>query len=99
MKKASKPGGAKKPAQKKPPAKPAKPKKAQGGAGLAEVVAELSRNTATLAQAADKLAEAAARLSAATGARHGSGETPSRSATDAIPRQESEPADPPAQQE
>ncbi len=86
MKKASKPGGTKKPAQKKPPTKLAKPKKAQGGAGLAEVIAELSRNTETLAQAADKLAEAAARLSAAAEALHGSAETPSRSATNAIPR-------------
>ncbi len=75
MKKASKPTGAKKPAEKRPIQKqpltrPVKPKKAQGGTGLAQVVAQLGKSAEKLAQAADRLAEATARLSVTREARH-----------------------------
>jgi hypothetical protein len=99
MKKASKPGSAKTSSAQKTAAKLANLKEPQGGAALAETVAQLSRATEKLARAADKLAEAAVRLSAAAEARHQSVETPSRSATDAIPRQQSEASGPAAQPE
>ena len=81
MKKASKPTGAKKPVAKKPiqkqlPAKPAKSKKAQGGAGLTEAVAQLTQSAEKLAQAADRLAEATARLSVTAQTQHEMPETP-----------------------
>jgi hypothetical protein len=74
MNKASKPGGAKKlaqkrPAPKRPLTKPAKPSNAQDGAGLAEVVAQLAQSAEKLAQAADRLTEATTRLSLAAEAR------------------------------
>src|ERR1700731_832605 len=67
MKKASRSGGMTKPAQKRPAqkklvTKSAKPKKAQDGARLAEVVTQLALSAEKLAQAADRLAEATARL-------------------------------------
>jgi alpha-beta hydrolase superfamily lysophospholipase len=75
MKKASKPTvdkkpTAKKPMQKQPLAKLANSKKAQGGAGLTEVVAQLAQSAEKLAQAAERLAEATARLSITAEARH-----------------------------
>ncbi len=99
MKKASKPGGTTKPAQKRPAqkklaTKPAQPKKAQGGAGLAEVVAQLALSAEKLAQAADRLAEATARLSVTGGARHETLETPDQSIADSTTsRHESKAAD------
>jgi hypothetical protein len=99
MKKVSKPSSATKPAQKRPAqkklaTKPAKPKKAQGGAGLAEVVAQLALSAEKLAQAADRLAEATARLSVTGGARHETLEAPGHSTADSIASpQESEAAD------
>jgi hypothetical protein len=68
MKNATKPRGTTKPAQKKPArkrlaTKPAKPNKVRGGAGLAEVVAQLALSAEKLSQAADRLAEATARPS------------------------------------
>ena len=99
MKKASRPGGITKPAQKRPAqkklvTKSAKPKKAQDGARLAEVVTQLALSAEKLAQAADRLAEATARLPLIGVAHHESHETPSQSTTDSITApQESEAAD------
>jgi hypothetical protein len=98
MHKASKPGSAKRPAQKKPApkqasTKPAKPRKAQGGAGLAEVVAQLARSAERLAQAADRLTDATTRLSVAAEAWHENIQTRSRPAAEAVQQQESEVAD------
>jgi hypothetical protein len=86
MNKASKPGGAKKLAQKRLAPKPrstnpAKPRKAQGGAELAGVVAQLVQSAEKLAQAADQLAEASVRLSVAA-ARHETLETQDQSTSD-----------------
>ena len=58
------------PTQKKPATKQAQPQKAQGGPGLAEVVALLAVSAEKLAQAADRLAEATTRLSVAEPAQH-----------------------------
>ncbi len=93
MRKASNLGGAKKPAQKRAApkmlaTKPAKPKKAQDGAGLAEVVVSAE----TLAQAADRLAEATARLSVTGEARHEPPEMPGQSSGD-LTKREAEVAD------
>jgi hypothetical protein len=99
MKKASRPGGMTKPAQKRPAqkklvTKSAKPKKAQDGARLAEVVTQLALSAEKLAQAADRLAEATARLPVIGVAHHDSLETPGQSTTDSITaQQESEAAD------
>ncbi len=99
MKKASKPTGAKKPAekrsiQKQASTKLAKPRKGQGGAGLAEVVAQLAKSADKLAQAADRLAEATARLSVTGEARHEILETRGQSTPDStIPPLEIEAAD------
>ena len=99
MRKASNLGGAKKPAQKRAApkmlaTKPAKPKKAQDGAGLAEVVAQLALSAEKLAQAADRLAEATARLPVIGVARHETLETPGQSLADSTtPQPESEAAD------
>jgi hypothetical protein len=87
MNKASKPGGAKKPAQKRPApkqrsTKPARPRKAQGGTRLAEVVAQLAHSAEKLAQAADRLAEVTARLSLAAEARHETLKTQDQSTPD-----------------
>jgi hypothetical protein len=92
MNKASKPGGAKKLAQKRPapkqPApkqqstKPAKPRNAQSGAGLAEVVAQLALSAEKLAQAADRLTDATTRLSVTAAARHETLETQDQSTSD-----------------
>jgi len=97
MRKASNLGGAKKPAQKRAApkmlaTKPAKPKKAQDGAGLAEVVAQLALSAETLAQAADRLAEATARLSVTGEARHEPPEMPGQSSGD-LTKREAEVAD------
>jgi hypothetical protein len=95
MNKASKLGGAKKPAQKRPApkqrlTKPAKPRKTQGGAGLAEVVAQLAQSAGKLAQAADRLTDATMRLSLAAEAQHESVQTRSHPVADAAaPQQES----------
>ena len=75
MKKAGKPTSVKKPAakkpiQKQPSTKLAKSKKAQGGAGLTEAVAQLAQSAEKLAQAADRLAEATAQLSVTAWSRH-----------------------------
>jgi hypothetical protein len=100
MNKASKPGGTKKPAQKRPvpkqrSTKPAKPRKAQDGAGLAEVVVQLALSAEKLAQAVDRLADATTRLSLAAEVRHESVQTRSQAAAnEAIMQQESEAADP-----
>jgi hypothetical protein len=101
MKKASKPSVVRKPAatKKKSPAKAAKPKKAQGGTGLAEVVVQLSRTAEKLTQATDKLAEAAARLSAVAEGRHESTAAPERPTPDEAPQEEPETADNAAQDE
>ena len=101
MKKALKPIRAKTPvATKKPMVKlaklkkaPANPKQPQGGAALAETVAQLSRTTEKLARAADKLAEAAARLSVAAEAQHQSAEAPHQSGPDAIRERDAEASD------
>jgi hypothetical protein len=98
MKKASKPGGTtkpapKRPAQKKLVTKSAKPKNAQDGARLAEVVTQLALSAERLAQAADRLAEAAARLQVIGVAHHESHETPSQSTTDSITAQQESEAD------
>ena len=99
MKKANKPGGAAKPAQKRPAqkklaTKPAQPKNAQRAAGLAEVVAQLAVSAEKLTQAADRLAEATARLSVTGRARHETLEAPGHSTADSIASpQESEAAD------
>jgi hypothetical protein len=79
MNKARKPGGTKKLAQKRPASKqpapkqqstkPAKPRNAQSGAGLAGVVAQLAQSAEKLAQAADRLAEASVQLSVTAAAR------------------------------
>jgi hypothetical protein len=87
MNRASKPGGAKKPAQKRPApkqrsAKPAKPRKTQSGAGLAVVVAQLAQSAEKLAQAADRLTDAIAQLSLAAQARHETLEMQSQSTPD-----------------
>jgi hypothetical protein len=81
MKKASNRGvtaklAQKRPTQKKPATKQARPKQAQGGAGLAEVVALLAVSAEKLAQAADRLAEATTRLSVTEPARHERLDTP-----------------------
>jgi hypothetical protein len=99
MKKAIKPGGTTKPAQKKPAQKklatePVRLKRAQDRVGLAEVVAQLALSAEKLAQAADRLTEATARLSVIGETRHESPETTAGSTADStIPQQESEPAD------
>jgi hypothetical protein len=100
MNKASKPGGAKKPAQKRPApkqrsTKPAKPRNAQGGVGLAGVVAQLAQSAEKLAQAVDRLTDATTRLSLAAEAQHESVQTRSQPAADeAITQQEAEATDP-----
>jgi hypothetical protein len=86
-------------ADKKSPAKATKPKKTQGGAGLAEVLTQLSRTTEQLTEAADKLAEAAARLSAVAEGQHESAAAPERSTPDEAPQEEPETADEAAQDE
>jgi hypothetical protein len=95
MKKTSKPSVVRKPApaQKRSPAKPAKTKKTQGGAGLAEVVAQLSRTTEKLTEAAEKLTEAAVRLSAVAEGRHESAASQERPTPDEAPQEEPEGAD------
>src|SRR5215469_3342762 len=99
MTKASKPGGAKKLAQKRPApkqwsTKSAKPRNVQGGAGLAEVVAQLAQSAEKLAQAADRLTEATTRLSLAAEARPESVPTRGQPIADAAaPQQESGAAD------
>jgi hypothetical protein len=99
MKKASKPTVAKKPTakkpmQKQPSAKLANSKKAQGGAGLTEVVAQLAQSAEKLAQAAKRLAEATARLSITAEARPESAPTQGQPAADlAAPQPEPEAAD------
>jgi hypothetical protein len=99
MNKASKPGDAKKPARKGSPpkqssTKSAKPRKAQSGGRLAEVVAQLAQSAEKLAQAADRLTEAAARLSLAAEARPESVPMQDQPAADAAaPQQESGAAD------
>jgi integration host factor subunit beta len=93
MKKASNPGSAKtSPAQKKPPGNTGQPPKSPGWSRVGRNCGAAITDHGKLAQAADKLAEAAVRLSAAAEARHGSAGTPSRSATDATPRRGSEAA-------
>lgn len=98
MKKVSKPGSAAKPAPKRPTqkklaTKPARPKKAQGGAGLGEVVAQLAQSAEKLAQAADRLAEATTRLSVTEPARHERLDTPGQLPADSTtPQPESEAA-------
>jgi hypothetical protein len=101
MKNPSKPGVVRKPAPalKRSPAKAVKAKKPQGGAGLAEVVAQLSRTTEKLTGAADKLAEASARLSAGAEGRHESTAAPERPTPDEAPQEEPETADDAAQDE
>ena len=99
MKKASRPGGTTKPAQKRPAqkklvTKSAKPKKAQDGARLAEVVTQLALSAEKLAQAADRLADATARLTIIAEARHETHETPDPSLADSTTaRHESEATD------
>jgi alpha-beta hydrolase superfamily lysophospholipase len=99
MKKASRPGGTTKPAQKRPAqkklvTKSAKPKKAQDGARLAEVVTQLALSAEKLAQAADQLAEATARLTIIAEGRHETHETPDPSLADSTTsRHESEATD------
>jgi hypothetical protein len=64
MKKANRPGSAKKPAQKRPAAKKSaepKARKAHGQGELAQVVARLASSAEKLAEAADRLAEVAQR--------------------------------------
>jgi hypothetical protein len=80
MKKVSRPVRSKKPVTgKKALARlAAKSPKPQGGAQVAETVAQLSRATDKLARAADKLAEAAARLVAAAEAQYHSAEMANR---------------------
>lgn len=98
MKKASNRGtttklAQKRPTQKKPATKRARPTQAQGGAGLAEVVARLAVSAEKLAQAADRLAEATTRLSVAEPARHDKLDTPGQPPADsATPQPESEAA-------
>jgi len=87
------------PAKKGSSAKAAQPKKAQGGAGLAEVVAQLSRAADKLAGAADRLAEAAMRLSAVAEERHQSADSPERYTTDEPPQGEPKAADDTAAQD
>src|SRR5260370_33298078 len=86
MKKANKPGGVKKPAQKgsatKQSSTKSKPRTAQGQAELAQVVAQLAVSAKKLAQAADRLTEATLRNSP-TGKRQGEAlRTPVDAATD-----------------
>jgi hypothetical protein len=81
MKKASNRGvtaklAKKRPTQKKPVTKRARPNQAQGGAGLGEIVALLAVSAEKLAQAADRLAEATTRLSVTEPARHERLDTP-----------------------
>ena len=96
MKKASNRGvtaklAQKRPAQKKSATKRAQPQKAQGGAGLAEVVALLAVSAEKLAQAADRLAEATTQLSVAELARHERLDTPVQPPADsATPKPEPE---------
>ena len=95
MKKASKPTGAKKPAakrpiQKQPSAKAAKSKKAQGGAGLTEAVAQLAQSAEKLAQAADRFAEATARFLVTAETQHEILETAGPSTSDSASRREFE---------
>jgi hypothetical protein len=95
MKKASRPGGITKPAQKRPAqkklvTKSAKPKKAQDGARLAGVVTQLALSAEKLAQAADRLAEATARLPVIGMAHHESLESPGQSTDSITAHQESE---------
>jgi hypothetical protein len=98
MKKASNRGvtaklAQKRPTQKKPTTKQAQPQKAQGGAGLAEVVALLTVSAEKLAQAADRLAEATTRLSVNEPAWHEKLETSGRPpAGSTTPQLESEAA-------
>jgi Rod binding domain-containing protein len=73
--------------------------KAQGGAGLAEVVAQLSRTTEKLTQATDRLAEAAMRLSAVAAEQHQSADSPERSTTDEPSQEKPEAADDTAAQD
>jgi hypothetical protein len=95
MNKASKSGGATKPAQKRsapkqPSTKLAKPSNAQGGGRLAEVVAQLAQSAEKLAQAANRLTEATTRLSLAAKAQPESVPTQGQPAADAAaPQQES----------
>jgi hypothetical protein len=98
MNQASKPGGAKKLAQKRPApkqqsTKPAQPRKAQSGAELAGVVAQLALSADKLAQAADRLADATTRLLVTAAARHETLETQDQSTSDSTASsQELEPA-------
>jgi len=99
MNKANKLGGAKEPAQKGPPSKQqltktSKPRKAHGGTGLAEVVAQLAESAEKLVQAADRLSDATTQLSVAAEVRHESSRTQGQPADDmAAPQQESEVTD------
>ena len=99
MKKASRAGGGtktaqKRPAQKKLVTKSAKPKKAQDGARLAEVVTQLALSAENIAQAADRLTDATARLTIIAEARHETHETPDPSLADSTTsRHESEATD------
>ena len=87
MKKANNRGVTTKPAQKRPTQKKlatklAPPKQAQGGAGLAEVVAQLAQSAENLAEAADRLAQATTRLSVTEPARHETLEMPGQPPAD-----------------
>jgi hypothetical protein len=99
MKKASRPGGGtkaaqKRPAQKKLQTKPGQPKKARAKAGLAEIVAQLALSAEKIAQAADRLTDVTARLTIIAEARHETHETPDPSLADSTTSQhESEATD------
>jgi hypothetical protein len=104
MKKASNRGvtaklAQKRPTQKKPATKQAQPQKAQGGAGLAEVVALLSVSAEKLVQAADRLAEATTRLSVTEPARHERLDTPVKPPADSTTSQSESEAAAPAEGE
>jgi hypothetical protein len=99
MNKANKLGGAIKPAQKRPPpkqrlTKTSIPRKAHGRTGLAEVVAQLAESAEKLVQAADRLSDTTTQLSVAAEVQRESSPTPGQSADDmAAPQQESEVTD------
>jgi hypothetical protein len=99
MKKASRPGGTTKPAQKRPAQKKlvtnsAKPKKAQDEARLAVVVAQLALSAEKIAQAADRLTNVTTRLTTIAEARHKTHETLDPSLADSTTsRHESEATD------
>jgi hypothetical protein len=98
MKKVNKPGSAAKPAPKRPTqkklmARRARPKTGQGGAGLAEVVAQLAMSAEKLAQAVDRLAKVTTRLSVTEPARHERLDRPGQPPADSTtPQPESEAA-------